>query len=401
MRASGVLIGAVALASCGGGTAAAPTAVAVASVVVQGAVSAIVPGTIFHLNASFTPAGGARRDCSADAVWRSSAESVVRAAPGGAAGDFLAMRGGDAQISATCEGTTGSLAIRVDNAARWPLLGTVFAAPDGPPIANAALSLGGAPPVTTDAAGRYMIIADDPAMRGVTVSASGYQTRQTSLGGGDARTIDIDLLGTDPAFPFRVYRMMARNAYEKPATAATVPIRRWTTAPNVFIWTTWKDSGLPVANVEWYAAEIRRVVPQLTGGRLTVDRVEWGPANRPLTPGWINVQFDRSGNWSLLGENPGWLQFGGDHTCNSYAVIHEFGHAMGYWHSDLVPSVMGGGPGTCTEINLWPAEIAVAKAMYARPPGNMDPDRDPDGYVPSLAPAPGIKVTCDRFVSSR
>lgn len=325
----------------------------------------------------------------------------MRAAPGGAAGDFLALRGGDAQISATCEGTVGSLAIRVDSAARWPILGTVFASPDGPPISGATLTFGDAPPVTADSAGRYLILADDPAARRLTVSAAGYQTRETSLAGGDVRTLDFDLLGSDPAFPLALYRMMARNAYEQPKTVASVPIRRWTTAPNVFIWTTWKDSGLPVANVEWYVAEIRRVIPQLTGGRLTADRVEWGPANRPLTPGWINVQFDRSGNWSLLGENPGWLQFGGDSTCNSYAVIHEFGHAMGYWHSNLVPSVMGGGPGTCTQINFWPPEAAVAKAMYARTPGNLDPDRDPAGYVAALGIGPGVKVTCDRFLTDR
>lgn len=84
--------------------------------------------------------------------------------------------------------------------------------------------------------------------------------------------------------PFALYRMLARNGFESPQSVTVAPTQPWTSAPNIYIWTTWKDTGAPVNNVDWYVAEIRRVIPQLTGGRFEAGTIESGPAERPITP---------------------------------------------------------------------------------------------------------------------
>jgi hypothetical protein len=68
--------------------------------------------------------------------------------------------------------------------------------------------------------------------------------------------------------------------------------------------------------------------------------IETGAGTRPATKGWIRVEFGPSGNWSLLGEDPGQIQFGSEGTCVWMAIVHEFGHAMGYWHTRVSPSIM-------------------------------------------------------------
>lgn len=355
----------------------------------------LTPGLRIQLSATFRT-NTADQDCTSTATWTSSNPAAVR--PADQPGVFFTVASGDASIIASCSGASGAMGIRVERGGS-AVSGRVIAAPDGPSVADAALKVGDAPPVRSDAAGYYSLAVDSALPAPLSVTAAGYQTRQTSLRGGEGRWLDIDLIGDDPVFPFALYRMMVRNGHESPAYIATAPLQRWTSPPNVYIWTTWKDTGLPVANVDWYVAEIRRVIPQLAGGRFEAGRIEHGVEQRPRTPGWINVQFHRSGNWAYVGANPGEVQFGADHTCNSYAVIHEFGHAMGYWHSNLVPSVMGGGPGSCTEINLSPPEQIVARTMYSRPRGNLDPDRDPPSSVmlDDLA-APSVRVTCNHIL---
>ena len=114
-----------------------------------------------------------------------------------------------------------------------------------------------------------------------------------------------------------------------------------------------------------------------------------------MTRGWINVEFGVSGNWSRLGEDPGQVQFGSVKPgCTSLAIIHEFGHAMGYWHSNVRPSIMGGGPGACVEYNLTPDELQVARVLYSREPGNLEPDKDgPEPGPPGCYSFCGASVT--------
>jgi len=251
------------------------------------------------------------------------------------------------------------------------------------PIAGAVLTYGSAAPVTTDANGAFTIVTTDSSTKPLTISAQGYLLRETSLTGGEVRAnVVYDLIGPDPKFPQQQYRDMARNAFQG---TVIEPTRHWTTNPNLFIRTTWTDSGLPVnpAGIESIVSDARRAIEQWTAGRYHLDQVEMSPNDRPLQKGWIKLQFNMQGNWSLLGEDPGWVQLGFDHTCGSLGVMHEFGHAMGYWHTRTNPSIMGGGPGQCRPFDLTTNEMVIARAMYARAPGNLEQDKD--GPPPAAA----------------
>lgn len=348
-----------------------------------------------QLAASLKGADGAAGDCTATAAWSSSNEKLLKPT-GVKPGEFLVVDAGDSTASATCATTTGTLSVHVDKPTSWPVSGRVLAGPDGNGISGATLTFGSMAPVTTSSSGDYTIVTPDASMQRLLISAAGFQTRDTFLQGGTLRTQDIDLIGSDL---LTIYRAMARNGYEAPSSMLVAPTRRWTQNPNIYIWTTWKDTDQPVANVDWYVREIRRVIPQLTGGRFAAGTIEFGPAERPSTPGWINVVFDHGGNNSYVGANPGRVQFGGDNTCNYIAVTHEFGHAMGYWHNGVPGTIMGGLPGYCHEADFTPNELRVAKAMYARASGNLDPDRDPNSSSAlAVRNEPPITVRCDTVI---
>jgi len=276
----------------------------------------------------------------------------------------------------------------------WKIRGLIIAATDGHRIPNATLAVDGLAPVVADGAGDYAIETPDAQVRRLLVNADGYLYRETALRGGEARVeVNIDLIPTSGDF-LTLYREMARNTWEQPTHPQ--PTRRWTGNPNIYIETRWRDGGAPVnpAAVARMIIEIRRIVPQLSGGKLVAGTIESGPEVRPLTPGRISIHFDHSGNYGQLGANPGEVQIAGDSECSiSIAILHELGHAMGYWHNGTFhgpahqTSAMGGGYQGCGPADFTPLEQLVAQVMYSRPPGNVEPDRDPSGTMVYLRPS--------------
>lgn len=348
-----------------------------------------------QLAATLKNPDGTTSDCTSTATWSSSNENLLKLT-GSKAGEFLVVDSGDSTASAVCSATTGTFSIHVDKPTSWPVTGRVVDGPGGAPISNATLTFGSLPSMTTSAAGEYSILTPDTSLQRLLISAPGFQTRDTYLRGGTLRSEDIDLLGGDL---LDLFRRMGRNGAESPQSVSVAPTRRWTQNPNIYIWTTWKDTNAPVNNVDFYIREIRRVIPQLTGGKFVAGVIETGATERPLTPGWINLVFDHAGNNALLGANPGRVQLGGDHTCNYIAVTHEFGHAMGYWHTGRQNTIMGTTPGYCHEADFTPLEQKVAKAMYARASGNREPDRDPDSSSPvALRSEVPILVRCENVI---
>ena len=359
------------------------------------------PGLKVQLRATLATSGGVSSDCTTTAVWSSSNEGLLKLTSV-RPGEVVITGSGDGQVTAVCDTITGRLTIHVDQPTSWPISGRVLAAPEGASIPGASLALEGYAPAAADDSGRFKLITPDASIRRLIVSAPGYLPYETFLRGGELRDVDVPLIGEEPAFPLRLYREMTRNAWASPATMTTTAVVPWMQDPNIFIWTRWRDTGAPVNNVDWYIAQIRRAIPLLTGGRRQAGIVETGSTLKPFTPGWIVLWFDHGGNYAWVGGVPyGNVQLGGDHTCNSQAVMHEFGHAMGYWHISQIPSVMGGGPiRNCDDISLTPLEQIVAKTMYTRPRGNMDPDRDPAGtaLLGAAAEAP-VRVECDTILA--
>jgi hypothetical protein len=76
-------------------------------------------------------------------------------------------------------------------------------------------------------------------------------------------------------------------------------------------------------------------------------------------------------------------------------VLHEVGHALGFFHvpddrSVMYPFV----PGSCPPGELSPAERYHAAIAYSRPRGNAEPDKDPpsNGFLARWNP----RILADR-----
>jgi len=282
----------------------------------------------------------------------------------------------------------------------WTMSGTIVAAPANQPVPGATLLIDGFAPITSDALGNYSLTGEDVSVHRVAIAANGHLARETSLRAGSTRDVNFDLIPTNGSFPMTLFRQMGRNTWEQPN--APVPLKRWTTNPDIHIETVWRDTGAPVNNLDYFVAEIRRAVSLWSDQKLSVGNVVIDATRYDLVPGYISVQFDHSSTWSLLGANPGMVRFGGDSLCNSTAIVHEIGHAMGFWHNGLRGSVMGGGiVASCAPQNLTPEEQQVAHVLYSRPPGNVDPDKDPDESLVYLRPTTSSGVLIEEGAARR
>jgi hypothetical protein len=280
--------------------------------------------------------------------------------------------------------------------------GRIVGNPSGAPVAGASLSLGQAS-ATSDNDGAFSFPTLPPGTSQLTVSAPGaIIERQTTLGFPQSRAgIAIDVITDAPPFSLGFYREFARDARD--ALSNIQPLRPWTVAPRFYIKIT-HDSGVEVIPriIEGLEAILVNSVPELTGGRFTAAAVETGPEDRPRTDGWVIVRFQSvlpnpsAGGQATVGGNSGemWLKYDPvnpgltpGYSCYAVALsaaMHEIVHTMGYYHtSELYER---GNPffsadGSCNGANRLPSVRYHAQVMYSRPPGNLDPDRDPSSVT--------------------
>ncbi|MEZ5317267.1 MAG: hypothetical protein R2752_07680 [Vicinamibacterales bacterium] len=283
----------------------------------------------------------------------------------------------------------------------------------GTPVAGATLAVEGQS-ATTDTAGRFSLAGMPVDLTGrVTISGEAIVTRQTRIQFADERTgVTFDVI---PATLLDFYRQFARNGYESPGFL--FDLSRWVEDPHVYIDRITTDSGtvVPEPIVEEVARVIRASVPELTGNQFKVVATEVGDVQRPLTPGWLNVEFRSSlqtdqATGIRIGATQGRrhiellyspeLDARGDldfRRCGSVTIMaadHEIVHAMGFYHTDD-PRDFESGDG-CPGTGRPERAVQAAAIVYARAPDNRDPDFDPIEVVFSTSDRSvvGRSVTC-------
>ena len=212
----------------------------------------------------------------------------------------------------------------------------------------------------------------------LTIAQAGYVTRQTWVSGTEPR---IDLF-PEAGFDLGFYRQFLRAGME----GRSEPLRVLRQSPSIYMEVE-GVKGLSAATAATLERVARRIIPELTGGRLQLLNWETGPTPRPRQPGWIVVERqDEAGlcGKALVGASAGQIFMDGNSTtCNAGAVFaHELGHALGLWHVDTMGSLMYRQQRSS---NLADAPTAIerhhAALAYTRLPGNTDVDSDP--RVPS------------------
>jgi hypothetical protein len=244
----------------------------------------------------------------------------------------------------------------------------------------------------------------------LALSADGFVSRRVWVQWHQAARsgVSFDLIRNSPPFSMEFYQQLVRGTFD--AENAPWPVFRLSAAPSFYVQTVDQNGRAVEPEVLPIVLDaLARAVPAFTGGKFSAAAIETGTEARPATAGWINVLIRRDPTEkSTCGF--AWIgrETGGEITLNNDVcscgsnkipgtlVMHEVGHALGFFHVSDRSSVMYPFiPGNCPAGSLSAAESYHSAIAYTRPRGNTAPDNDPTSgrFVSSgVATGPGIRI---------
>jgi hypothetical protein len=276
----------------------------------------------------------------------------------------------------------------------WTIAGSIVDTISSSPISGATLAFA-SQSVSASSDGRWQLQGTGTSSNQVvTISASGYHSRETTVAwsAGGRTDVRLDLIPERAPFSLDFFRHFVRNGFEEPASLRA--LRRWTRTPNFYIQALNPRNNQPLvqSEVELLERAIREAVPQLTGGLFSAGTVEVGTTPPVRRADYIDVVFvyEPQGDFcaeAFVGANPGEITVNYDRcpsSCGAFApetIAHEVGHAMGFWH------IPGGGImnptrfRACNNLSFSDTERLHARVAYSRPNGNTDIDKDPSFFT--------------------
>lgn len=175
-----------------------------------------------------------------------------------------------------------------------------------------------------------------------------------------------------PGMDLGFYRQIGCNGFDLPLQS----VRRWNVAPKLYIRTV-DEAGAAIDAVTLDTAQNAMIetAPRLTAGRLTVS-VERGTGTREGSSGWVTVKWPAADTGAACGRaqvatDGGWIELNYKASgCQCFGTLrprtaaHEFGHALGYWHTDGPSDLMAGQPEFACATTPTARELAAAAFQY-------------------------------------
>lgn len=286
------------------------------------------------------------------------------------------------------------------------LTGQVVATVTGEPLPDVRVRLAGLETATNSAGGfDFEWLNGESALR-VLLTGPHIIDRSVIVSVASSRHTVLNAIPLAHGFDLGYYRRFVRRALDEPTTL--LGLRRWTRAPRVYLRTV-DEMGLPVdaQTLQQTEQALADEVMSWTGGQFRVAEVVRGTGTREGVEQWVTVKWpnpavDGICGRAQVGLEGGWIELNylnpncacGPSRIGAGIVRHEFGHSMGFYHTnepgDLMVATLSRSAACAGRPSA--REQFHAAIAYSRPVGNTDPDSDPGTTIHRRALPPIVVV---------